>query len=140
MKKNFSIILSILSIAMTMMLTSCHQSQYRNLLSGKWKLTYERQETDYGEVTSLNDDWWIGTTFTFYENGKLVHCSKEGDLADSRWTLYKDRITIHNDSAGIHYKGEITKLTESTLEMKLVGTSDGYTGYLEIQWKLERID
>lgn len=145
MNKSFSTILSILSIAITMLLTSCllkheDQSQYRDQLPGKWKLTYERQETDYGEVTSINGDWWIGTSFTFSEDGKLVICSKEGDITNETWSLDTDGITIHNYSAGIHFKGKITKLTKSTLEMNLVCTSDGYTGYIDIQWKFDRIN
>lgn len=113
------------------------QTQCREQLIGQWKMTYERQVTRYGEETSLNDAEWMGVTFTFNDDGKLVLCSKTGKTYEGTWSLSSEGISMQY-RAGNYYNGKITKVNDTDLELELKSTEDGYDGYLNVIWRFER--
>lgn len=143
MKKTISNILGILCMATTLLLSSCQtkvdQSQCRDQLVGEWRMTYERQMTQYDEETSLNDSEWIGTSFIFCSDGKLILRSRAGKTHEGTWSLNKKGLALQY-RVGNHYNGIITKINDTTLELELKCTEDGYDGYLTVIWKFGRVN
>ncbi len=143
MKRITSIIVGTVCLVMAVVLISCHtkqadQTQYRDKIIGKWKCTYERQVSRSG-VESENND--VGYVREFKSDGTFRDVFPSGNSHEATWSLEKDGITLYYPAATPPwiFRGIITEITDTSLELKLQMTQEGKEGYLNITERYERM-